>query len=120
MEEKTSRPFSELGWLVHYLGVIFTPSELPTSGTVSSPGGTPCRSLRRGLNAEARPPPPVSSPQSSKKCVTPDAMTGPLFLTFVVLAVPWPIGCIGCTSVYWLCYSSRPPPPAYCVRAPHE
>ena len=57
MEEKTPLPFCELGWLVHYLGVIFAPSELPTSGTVSSTGGRPCRSLRRGLNAGASPPP---------------------------------------------------------------
>ena len=62
MEEKTSWPFCELGWLVHYLGVIFTPSELPTSGTISSTGGRPCRSLRRGLNAGASPPtPPLRS-----------------------------------------------------------
>ena len=46
--------------VVRYLGVIFTPSEPPTTGTVSSTRGRPCRSLRRGLNAEARPPPPVT------------------------------------------------------------
>ena len=46
--------------MVRYLGVIFTPSESPTAGSVSSTRGRPCRSLRRGLNAEARLPPPVS------------------------------------------------------------
>ena len=33
-------------------------SELPTTSTISSTRGRPCRSLRRGLNAQARPPPP--------------------------------------------------------------
>ena len=42
--------------VVCYLGVTFTPSELATTGTVSSTTGRRCRSLKRGLNAEARPP----------------------------------------------------------------
>ena len=46
--------------VVRYLGVIFTPSELPTTGTFSSIRGRPGRSLRKGLNAEARPPPLVA------------------------------------------------------------
>ena len=55
MAEKTCRPFCEL-CLVRYLGAIFTHSEPPTSGSVSSSRGRPCRSLRWGLNAEASPP----------------------------------------------------------------
>ena len=47
--------------VVRYLGVIFTSSEPPTTGTASTIRGRPCRSLRRGFNAEARPPPPVST-----------------------------------------------------------
>ena len=46
--------------VVRYLGVLFTPSEPPTTGTVSSTRGSPCRSLRRRLNVEASPPPSVS------------------------------------------------------------
>ena len=41
--------------VVRYLGVIFTPSEPPTIGTISSTRGRPCQSLRPG--AEARHPP---------------------------------------------------------------
>ena len=46
MPEKTWRPFCELSWVDRYRcpGVIFTPSEPPTSGSVSSTGGRPCRS----------------------------------------------------------------------------
>ena len=43
--------------VVRCLGVIFTPSELAVSRTVSSTGRRLCRSLRRGLNAEVSPPP---------------------------------------------------------------
>ena len=41
--------------VVRYLGVIFTPTEPSTSGTVSSTRRRPCRSLGRGFNAEASP-----------------------------------------------------------------
>ena len=54
--------------VVRYLGVIFTPSEPPTTGTISSIRGRPCRSLRRGLNAEARPPPLVAMALFSADC----------------------------------------------------
>ena len=46
--------------VVRYLGVIFTPSEPPTTGTISSIRGRPCRSLGRGLSVEASPHPPVA------------------------------------------------------------
>ena len=54
--------------VLQYLGVIFTPSEPPTSGSVLSTGtgGRPCRSLRWGLNAEATPPPPWAMLETAK------------------------------------------------------
>ena len=43
--------------VIHCVGVIFTPSELAVSRTVSSTRGRPCWSLRRGFNAPASPHP---------------------------------------------------------------
>ena len=51
--------FLQVG-VVRYLCVVFTPSAPPTTRTTSTIGGRPCVSLKRGLNTETSPPPPVA------------------------------------------------------------
>ena len=63
--------------MVRLLGVIFTPSEAPTSGTVSSTRGRACCNLRRGFNAEASPYPCRPNGATSGRLCTSDMHTTP-------------------------------------------